>query len=358
MNTWFVYFLKKSVAERFGRFVISVSAVALTVTIVTALVTISFGVREKIGAELKQYGANMIVTESTGIDMAMATAEGVKAVSQYIHDAFFQVYGSVEAKGLSIEIIGMDPSRMSGYRVTGRIPSANNELMVGVNLRDILSISEGRRLHFSGDKDYVVTGFFERGSEEDSAALMSIEAAQRLLGTSGVSAVLLNVDTRHMEEIESAISAHFPNLRVKTVRQVAVAEERILGRIELLMLIVSLVVLFSSAIALGSTMAATVIERMEEIGLMRALGATQKDILKFFLAEAGMAGLSGSILGYIVGTISAAAVSLTAFGSFIPPSLIFLPIGIVLGLALAFLSALFPVRDALKIRPAVILRGE
>ena len=66
MKPWFFYFLKKSISQCKGRFLIASSAVTLTVAVVSALVMLSLGVRDKIGAELKQYGANMIVTGRSG----------------------------------------------------------------------------------------------------------------------------------------------------------------------------------------------------------------------------------------------------------------------------------------------------
>ncbi|MGE5894098.1 MAG: hypothetical protein ACM34I_08600, partial [bacterium] len=77
MNRWFFFFLKKAVSERKGRFVISASAVLLAVTIITALMTLSSGIREKIGKELKQYGANMIVTDASGREFEEVVAREI-----------------------------------------------------------------------------------------------------------------------------------------------------------------------------------------------------------------------------------------------------------------------------------------
>jgi len=117
-------------------------------------------------------------------------------------------------------------------------------------------------------------------------------------------------------------------------------------------------VLFSSVIALGSTMGANVIERMEEIGLMKAIGATPGDIRKFFMSEAALAGLAGSLGGCLAGVLAAEAVSRTAFGSYVPLSMLVVPGAFVLGISIAMLSTYFPVRDAMKVAPASILRGE
>ena len=359
MNTWFRYFLTKAISQRRGRFVLSSSAVMLSVAVVTALVTISLGVRDKLGAELKQYGANMIVTRQDGDMIAAEVADGVRALSPHIKDATFQVYGIAAIGQAGVEVTGMEPGNMTGIRLYGALPRNNDELMVGINLKDALNVKQGDTLRLGKEGAiFTVTALFEKGSEEDSTLVVPIEGARKLLGTSGVSAVLLNADTAFLPEVESALRDRFPFLEVKTLRQVAVAEERILGRIQLLMLMVTGVVLFSSIIALGSTMGANVIERMEEIGLMKAIGATRGDIRKFFMSEAALAGLAGSLGGCLAGIVAAEAVSRTAFGSFVPVNIMVAPGALGLGMIIAMLSTYFPVRDAMKVVPARILRGE
>ena len=359
MNTWFRYFLARSISQRRGRFILSSAAVTLSVSVVTALATVSLGVREKIGAELKQYGANMIVTHQEGAPIGQDTAAAVRVLSPAVKDASFQLYGTATIGEQSVEIIGAEPGKMTGIRIYGRLPSGTGEAMVGVNLRAALKIRQGDRLRFNnGAAEAVVTAVFEKGSDEDGTIVLPLAGAQSLLGIDGVSAVLLNADTARLGEVERTIRERWPFLEVKTLRQVAVAEERVLGRIQLLMLIVTAVVLFSSVVALGSTMGANVIERMEEIGLMKAMGATAGDIRRFFMSEAALAGLAGSAAGYTAGILAAEAVSRTAFGSFVPLSIFVPPVSLALGVLIAIVATYFPVRDAMKVVPAQILRGE
>lgn len=330
----------------------------LTVTVVTALITLSSGVRDKIGGELKQYGANMIVTDSAGREMDEAVARAV-TLSQAVKAAAFQLYDTVSVKGTTVEIIGMEPDKMTGARLQGVLPRNSNELMAGINLKDRLNVAPGGVLRFDKSKeDYRVTALFEKGAEEDSFLVMTLEAARGLTGKNGVSAVLLNVDSRRLKEVEDGIRGAYPLLQVKTLRQVALAEEKILTRIQLLMLLVTAVVLISSVIALGSTMGANVIERREEIGLMKSIGATRGDIRKFFMVETAFSGLAGSLGGYCAGIAAAEAVSKTAFGSFVPVNPAVVLVSVMLGLSIAVLATYFPVRDAMKIVPAQILRGE
>jgi putative ABC transport system permease protein len=359
MSPWFLYFLEKAIAQRKGRFLLSSASVMLTVTVVTALVTVSTGIREKIAGQLRQYGANMIVTDASGKDIPPGVVNSVTSRSPHIHGAAAQVYGSVMLRNAMVEIVGIERGSATGYRVHGTVPQEAGDVMAGANLAHAFGIVQGDRIRLGSEgRGYRVTALFEKGTDEDSALVMPLASAQALLGTTGVSAVLLNGDLRHLDAIDSAVRAVSPALRVTALRQVAVAQERLLGKVQLLMLLVTAVVLFSSIIALGSTMGANVIERMEEIGLMKSMGAAERDIRAFFLSEAALAGLAGAAAGYIAGLAAAEAVSRTAFGSFISPGIAAAPLAFALGIVVAVLSTYLPVRDAMKVVPAVILRGE
>jgi len=270
-----------------------------------------------------------------------------------------QVYGAAAAGAATVEIVGMETGKMSGFRLTGVLPKGTAEAMVGRNLRDLLGITEGSLLVLGGEGTaYRITAIFEKGTDADSTLVLPLESAQRLLGRHGVSALLLNADPGRVKDVSEWITRDYPSLGVKTLKQVAVAEERVLGRIQFLMLLVTVVVLFSSVIALGSTMGANVIERREELGLMKAIGATRADIGRFFITEAGLAGLCGAGAGYPAGTIAAETVSKAAFGSFIPVHAYLLPASVLLGMLIAVLATAVPVRSAMRTAPAQILRGE
>lgn len=358
MSGWFVYFLRRAILQRKGRFLISASAVMLTVAVITALMTLSLGVRDKIGIELRQYGANMVVTDSSGGEIEGAVANAVRGMN-YIRDASFQIYGTSRMKGNEIEVMGVETGRMTGYRIYGTVPSAPHEVMAGVNLRDSLGLRPGEIIRFDETMaEFKVTAVFEKGSDEDSMIIMPIEGARELVGMRGVSSILLNADTRRMKDIEDAIRRIYPFLEVKTLGQVAVAEERTLGRVQILMLMVSCVVLSSSVITLGSTMTANILDRMEEIGTLKSLGATGGDIWRFFLSEAALSGFAGAFAGCLAGVTAAEGVSRTAFGTYVTVNPLVFPVSLFFGISVSLISTFLPVMDAARVVPAKILRGE
>ncbi len=357
-GSWLNYFVFKNIKLRKGRFFIAISAVMLTVAVLTAFVVLSTGIREKMSRELQSYGANMIVTTLTGLPLKEDVTKRI--VSNPLVRGFkAHIYGTLTIRGQELEVIGVRKKDFKGVRLEGSFPEGGNQVIVGVKLAEALGIKKGQSLkEEKRGVTFRVSGIFERGSKADTAIVMDLATAREFFGIKGFSALLLNVDTRYISRFTSELKRDFPSLKITTVKQVALAEEKLLKKIELLMVVVSLVVVFSAAITMGSTVGANIIERMEEIGLMKALGARASEVGRFFLYEAMLSGIIGSLLGTLAGVAIAEAVSRTAFNSFVGVEIFWLPLLICLGVVIAVAATLLPVRRATSMRPSSILRGE
>jgi putative ABC transport system permease protein len=115
--------------------------------------------------------------------------------------------------------------------------------------------------------------------------------------------------------------------------------------------------LFGAAIGLMNIMLVSVTERTREIGVHKALGATQRNILVQFLTEAVVICQMGGLIGIILGILIGNGVALATGGAFIIPwPWIFL--GITLCMAVGLLSGLYPAMRAAKLDPIESLRYE
>ena len=85
------------------------------------------------------------------------------------------------------------------------------------------------------------------------------------------------------------------------IRRVAETEGRILSRVSTLLWIVTLAALVAAALAVAATSATTVLERRAEIGIMKAIGATNALVGGIFLAEQVMLAIAGGAVGFFVG---------------------------------------------------------
>ena len=143
----------------------------------------------------------------------------------------------------------------------------------------------------------------------------------------------------------------------RPVRQVAQSEGVILEKTQLLMVLVTVLALIASALAIANLVTAGVMERSSEIGLMKAVGAKDKQIIALFLTETIIVGLAGGLLGYAGGLGLAQAIGYMVFGS----SIAFVPVvvGLVAVLViLVVLGASIPaIRYLLRLNAAEVLHG-
>jgi putative ABC transport system permease protein len=227
-------------------------------------------------------------------------------------------------------------------------------------------------------------GIVSTDDAEDKALLVPLAIAQKLSGHPGqfrqlfVSALTKPADTfserdplkmtpteydrwfcsPYISSIGFQIKTVLPGTDVRTIRRVADTEGRILSRVGTLLWIVTLAALGAAALAVAATSATTVLERRAEIGVMKALGATNSLIAGIFLAEQLLLAVAGGAIGFVVGAALARSLGASVFGRPASPRLILFPVILGIAAIVAFVGSLIPLRRASHFNPAPILRGE
>jgi putative ABC transport system permease protein len=122
--------------------------------------------------------------------------------------------------------------------------------------------------------------------------------------------------------------------------------------------------LLVGGIGIANVMFTAVLERTREIGVMKAIGARNKDVMLMFLVESGFLGLVGGIIGILIGIGISKVVEIGANTAFGPGTIYasyspFLIVGmLVFSVGLGALSGVLPARRASKLKPVEALRYE
>ena len=161
-----------------------------------------------------------------------------------------------------------------------------------------------------------------------------------------------------MGAVLTQIREVLPGAEVAPIRQISQAEVDFLGRIGLLMTLLTVTALGGSALAVMTAMTASVMERRAEIGLMKALGADEGQVALLFLSEAALIGFTGGAAGYALGLGLAKGLARTVFSAGADVSAVVLPITLLLAMAVALLGSALPVRQAMRLDPVRLLRGK
>ena len=152
------------------------------------------------------------------------------------------------------------------------------------------------------------------------------------------------------------ISEALPRTASRAVRPVAETQGNILGKLTFLMGLLAIVALVAAGLSISSLASLTVLERREEIGLMKALGAEGWLVAGLFFSEMALESLCGGLAGFLGGVLLAKFVGQAVFGTTVAIHWPVLPVALLAALVVSLAGMWIPVRRAVRENPAQVLR--
>ena len=236
------------------------------------------------------------------------------------------------------------------------------------------------------DKKLKVKGIFSSGSDEDAFIYATLKTAQEFAGVTGVVnkvevSALTTPDndlarkaaknplsltikewevwycTAYVSAICYQITEVMTDSVAKPIRQVAESEGDILNKTTLLMVLITVLTLIGSGFGISNLITASVMERSNEIGLQKAIGASNGRIISIILVEIILTAIFGTVIGYGVGLLLTQIIGLTVFGSAIAPTAMVVPIVAILIILVTILGSIPAIRYLLNLNPTEVLHG-
>lgn len=275
--------------------------------------------------------------------------------------AFVQRGDAIE----SVALVGMNLERyqqiipLKEYLISGQLRVGADDVLIGSQLAKDLGVQVGSKLRLdTGQQNSAlvnIAGIFELGVRELDAryVYLDLKQAQSLLGLpGGVTVIDLTIANIFEADQVAAQVGRLTSLKAESWIE---TNAQLMNAITAQSLSTNMIIVFvaiSVAFGIASVMSVSVVQRTREIGILRATGATQLQILRVFLFQGAIFGLLGSVLGSIVsyGLV-------WVFNNF-GPGLFYIPISIelvILALLLAtltgVLAAAVPSRRAAALDP-------
>ena len=236
------------------------------------------------------------------------------------------------------------------------------------------------------DKKLKVKGIFSSGSDEDAFIYSTLKTAQEFAGVTGVvnkvevsalttpdndlarkaakNPLSLTIKEREVWYCTAYVSAICYQITevmtdsvAKPIRQVAESEGDILNKTTLLMVLITVLTLIGSGFGISNLITASVMERSNEIGLQKAIGASNGRIISIILVEIILTAIFGTVIGYGVGLLLTQIIGLTVFGSAIAPTAMVVPIVAILIILVTILGSIPAIRYLLNLNPTEVLHG-
>jgi len=194
-------------------------------------------------------------------------------------------------------------------------------------------------LYLDDEIDLIVIQIFDKNKAQEIAK--SIESALRR--------------DRHLKTGEEDFSIETPLQGIQTI-------STILNVIQLVISGIAAISLLIGGIGIANTMFTSVLERRKEIGIMKAIGAQNKDILSIFLIESGLLGIIGGLVGVAIGlglaflVSGAAGAALGGITLKVQTSIPLILFSISFSLLVGIFAGLIPAFQASKLNPIEALR--
>ena len=205
-----------------------------------------------------------------------------------------------------------------------------------------------------------VSGILKTGGNEDGYIYMSADDMVELTGAwePSIAQYSVALEGDQLTALVDSINASVPSVRAQTVKRLVQSDSGVIDMLRSLLGIITVIVLALTTIGVSTTMIAVVTERRNEIGLRKALGATSRSIMGEFMGEGVALGAIGGLAGAAAGYALAAAISWNVFHRAVAVHPLILIATVVSSVAVAVVACLPPVRRALAVDPALVLRGE
>jgi len=407
--------LKRSFLNRKKPFVLIIASVSVGTAMVASLITISFEISGKISRELRAFGANILIepkveglADISGQKRYLRQEDIIKAKTIFWRHnivgiaPFLEEKAEISARGAvdRIDVIGTwyekelplpgKTDKFSAgaktvspwWNIDGAWPDSSDKTVIGTSLAGRLGVGKGDNIFLDGRK-FEVSGILETGGKEDQQVFMDMESLQNFKGMKGkVSKVLVSALTTPMDDfaykdpktmsrpeyekwyctgyvtsIAKQLEEAFQGSRGKPVWQVAETEGRILEQLTWLIYILCAITVMASSLGVSTTMIMSLMRRTEEIGLMKAIGADSINIAIIFISEGIVVGVIGGLGGYLLSLKVVQYIGTKVFSAGLEHRAILMIIAVGSALLISVAGSLLPVRRALRIKPAVVLKG-
>ncbi|KGJ06657.1 hypothetical protein IT41_00280 [Paracoccus halophilus] len=370
--------LRKALSRRKARAAVAIASIMVGAAVVSALAALYFDISIKMSQELRAYGANFFVgADPASPDrrfpaarydaiLAEIPADRLTGASPFLYGVVSLGIGNAVLAGVDFE--GM--RRIYPYwRVEGgwiSVAFDDRNAMIGKQLAEKLELQLGATIEVyapeTGEKaELRIKGIIESGGPEDEQMFVSMDLARRLFAVpERIDLAMLSVVAEGDEaaRLAETINSAHPEADAKPIRKISQSDGQILDKIEGFMALVAFVILVITTLCVNAIMSAIVVERTPEIGLQKALGADDREIMTQFLSETALICAIGLALGLALGFALAQVLGQTVFGAWVNLRPLVIPLTAFASLAAALIAAIIPIRSAVRIVPARVLKGE
>jgi len=324
--------------------------------------------------------SSQVITKAQLSKIKIAAGTNASAIIPVYSKNTEFVLGSVPGRGM---LYGIDPDEITSFLTIANGTNINgiNDALVGSTIATNFDLKIGSRIKVGSSKsdsrpEVRIVGILEeRGMASDSvstdnAIIVSDTWYTNQYGGENeypqINVIVKNIDT--ITGVEAAIDAKLNTDEKKPVVRIQDASSRLssitstLGTMTTFILAIGAISLLVAATSIFNVMMMSVTERVHEIGILLSIGTERGEVRRMFLYEAVILGIIGGGVGAVSSLIIGYSVVSAMIGTtdffFMPESISYIPLGMVIGIVVCVISGLYPAWRASNMDPIDALRSE
>jgi len=377
---------------------LTIVGIVIGIAAIVSLVSIGYGLNGYINKQLESFGSNFISIspgspKTSGGMLGMSPFAGTRASILTTNDAAAvkgvagveSVYTvtatrfDVEYRGDTVgtAVAGVSPGVFRDFDKMIKIEfgralteSDSHVVVIGSKFaKDSYDreIELGRTL-IIGNVSFRVVGIMEKSEGSpfpvDNLVFMTPDDARTVMGSMKQENQVDMIMIRTQEGADPELIAHDITLKLRNTRHVTEDTQdfrvstaasmmssigAITGAVSLFLGGIAAIALAVGGVGIANTMFMAVTERTRDIGVMKAIGARERDILEVFLIESGLMGLIGGIIGMLLGSVLSIGMNAVGVPTLLKPEL--LAFAVLFSLVVGMVSGFFPARKAARLQP-------
>jgi len=402
MLTDYILLALKNLKHRGLRSWLTMLGIFIGIAAVVSLISLGNALDMAITGQFGTLSSGILTIQNTGTGFGPPGSTAIKKLTEHDLKIIESTQGAKSVISRIIRIVEVEYNKISKFRYIGSMPLNQDEIKL---INEELNVKpESGRLLTTADRGKVVLGndFLDNSFEKkirvgvnikiqgenfevigilkkastftiNSVILMPEDDLKRLLKIGDeIDLIVVKVDNKdNIDQIAKDIERKLRKDRdeklgeedfsVQTPIQALQAVSTVLNIINLIITGIAAISLLVGGIGIANTMYTSVLERTKEIGVMKSIGARNKDILLIFLIESAFLGLVGGIVGALMG-LALAFIAATGASSAlgidfkVVLSIPLLLSAISFSLLIGVLSGILPAFQASKLNPVEALR--
>ncbi|OGW32103.1 MAG: hypothetical protein A2X59_02850 [Nitrospirae bacterium GWC2_42_7] len=379
----------KNLKRHRTRSLLALLGIATSVAVLFSILSFNKGFEEGLSRELERTGIHfMVVPSGCSHEVASLVLHGSiipKFIDLSVMDKITAMNGIEFASPILVAqlpntekervdlVYGIEMSRVRQlkphWQLDGSVPKDDQEIILGSEIAGHLGLNPGDTLSYpNANSTFKVAAVIKKtGSQDDAFIYIPVKTAQRIFKKpSGATAIGVKVrDAAALTTITDQLSEKVPGIQIVTMNQVMNSISTLAASAKVLSLSIAIIAIIVSAVGVMNAMLMAVFERTQEIGMLRAIGASRFDIFRIILLEGMLLTISGGFAGIIVSVAGNDIIEI-----FVRKVMPYVPAGnmthfdsgiavvsLIFALFVGILSGLYPAWHASKVNPIEAIKG-